>query len=452
MGSDLGRRGSGRIAFSNNVIDMLEVSGELAALCHLGLIVDINSAGRILLGAENRASMVGRHFATHIAGDYAAVVDDMLSLELIELAPVPVRLQRLDGSYLEVALFIHPARELGEGCTVVTARDISHEGRLAKSAQINGMRFRTLVDKSMHLICHCEAGRVVYINAAGLYLLGAEDPAQVCGRPVAEMFHGPYRDIFSDGVTTLMAQEGVIPVRLARFDGGVRDVQIQVTMLAGDGAAEFMIEARDITGHNRAVAALRHMNETLEQQVAERTAELRRLATTDVLTGLSNRRHFMDLAKVEVERARRHGRPLTALMLDIDYFKRVNDTWGHPVGDEVIRAVAQASGNLVRKIDVVGRLGGEEFAVLLPETGLDGAMLVAERLRRDVGALRVLAGADQVVFTVSIGVAQLIPADSAPDMVLSRADAALYKAKTSGRNRVVAAKISPDNEILFSAD
>ena len=166
-------------------------------------------------------------------------------------------------------------------------------------------------------------------------------------------------------------------------------------------------------------------------------AELRRLATTDVLTGAFNRRHFMTVAQTETERAERHHHPLSVLMLDIDHFKRINDTHGHPAGDEAIRALAATVTATVRTIDILGRLGGEEFAVVLPETGLDEALVVAERLRQAVAAIRIPAGDGDIAFTTSIGVAERLD-DSTVETILSRADMALYSAKRSGRNKVAA--------------
>lgn len=165
-------------------------------------------------------------------------------------------------------------------------------------------------------------------------------------------------------------------------------------------------------------------------------AEVRRLATTDGLTGACNRRHFTVLATAQLDVARRNHRPLVVMMLDIDHFKRVNDSYGHAVGDEVIRAVAQVLRRQVRSPDVFGRYGGEEFAVVQSEVHGD-PLEIAERLRAAVAAVAV-PGPDQPIrVTVSIGVAELKPDDDL-DTLLVRADRALYEAKGAGRNRVAA--------------
>jgi len=163
---------------------------------------------------------------------------------------------------------------------------------------------------------------------------------------------------------------------------------------------------------------------------------LRELATQDPLTGVSNRRRFFEAARHEFERARRHKRPLSILMLDVDEFKGVNDCHGHAAGDMMLKALCTVLQASVRKIDFVGRLGGEEFGVLLPEAELPVAAQIAERCRRAVEASVARDGGKELKFTASFGVAALSDADGSAEDCLRRADAALYRAKQRGRNRV----------------
>jgi diguanylate cyclase (GGDEF)-like protein len=181
------------------------------------------------------------------------------------------------------------------------------------------------------------------------------------------------------------------------------------------------------------------LNRTLRREVAERQRlqeDLQRLANTDALTGLPNRRHFMAQLVNELARRQRYGHPFTLLMLDLDHFKQVNDQWGHGVGDEALRQFADAVQCCLRTQDVAGRLGGEEFAILLPETGENVARLVAERIRARQEQTPIPTGNGPCVVTVSIGVAEARAADSV-ETLMYRADAALYAAKQQGRNRVV---------------
>jgi diguanylate cyclase (GGDEF)-like protein len=166
--------------------------------------------------------------------------------------------------------------------------------------------------------------------------------------------------------------------------------------------------------------------------------EVQRLATLDGLTSTFNRRHFMQLAQIQYDNARRLKHPLTAMMLDVDHFKRVNDRYGHHVGDQVLRTLAERCKSALRSGDVLGRYGGEEFAILLPGTSQQNAATVlAERIRRKVAEDPIDTDAGAVKVTVSVGVAEMDEEMSRPEDLFKRADAALYEAKQAGRNRVV---------------
>ena len=173
-----------------------------------------------------------------------------------------------------------------------------------------------------------------------------------------------------------------------------------------------------------------------EESVRTALGEVRRLATTDFLTGLYNRRHFFEMAEREFQRARRYGQSLCAMMLDLDHFKLVNDTYGHAVGDQVLKEIAECCRNELRGVDVLGRYGGEEFAIMLPEIDLSTAFQVAERLRKSIARKTVDAKRSLLVITVSIGVSAVEDEDLSVEDVIGRADKALYSAKRGGRNRV----------------
>jgi diguanylate cyclase (GGDEF)-like protein/PAS domain S-box-containing protein len=163
--------------------------------------------------------------------------------------------------------------------------------------------------------------------------------------------------------------------------------------------------------------------------------ELRRLLTTDYLTGAANRARFFELAEAEEARWLRLNRPLSALMLDADHFKQINDTFGHAAGDAVLKALAKACQEQLRTIDTLARLGGEEFVILLPSTEIEGALQVAERLRSMVQNLRVETDDGDISFTVSIGCAEMGGELDSINKLLRAADEALYEAKQEGRNR-----------------
>ena len=165
-------------------------------------------------------------------------------------------------------------------------------------------------------------------------------------------------------------------------------------------------------------------------------SEVRALAQHDGLTGAHNRRHLLEFLEREVARCRRHGRALSLLLLDVDHFKRVNDERGHLAGDEVLRGLARLLAAMARREDCFARYGGEEFVLVLPETSLEGARLLAERIRRRVEEEELHHGGKPLRVTVSGGLAELLPGMEGPTDLLAAADALLYRAKEEGRNRI----------------
>lgn len=167
---------------------------------------------------------------------------------------------------------------------------------------------------------------------------------------------------------------------------------------------------------------------TARKQV-ERT--LKELSHRDPLTGVANRRHFFERADEEVSRSRRFGRPLSCIMFDIDHFKEINDRWGHAAGDRVLVDLCASLEPILRQEDVFARVGGEEFALLLPDTDGQGAFVLSERIREKLAA----GSCGDIRYAISAGVAELMPDDASAKRTLQRADVALYGAKDAGRNR-----------------
>ena len=175
-----------------------------------------------------------------------------------------------------------------------------------------------------------------------------------------------------------------------------------------------------------------------QKLLAEQQQQLFTLAHTDDLTGLYNRRHFMELSGAEQKRAQRYSHPLSYMMVDIDFFKNVNDTYGHDCGDTALQAIADILRNSCRSGDTPCRYGGEEFFVMLPETSMEEAKQLAERLRKTVEETPIFIGLTSISLTISIGVATCDPdtGEINPYTVFKQADDALYQAKRTGRNRV----------------
>lgn len=217
--------------------------------------------------------------------------------------------------------------------------------------------------------------------------------------------------------------------------------KLEYRMLHKDGSIRWVLDQAKVMQRDVAGKPVR-MSGT-HSDITERKrleAELTRQARTDYLTGISSRGYFLEQAEQELASALRYGNPLTMLMMDIDFFKQVNDIHGHRAGDAVLKKLADVCRETLREADIIGRLGGEEFAILLPQTDKGSAVEAAERLKEALGTAQVpLDGGKPLSFTVSIGAAALTGGDDSVDALLNRADQALYRAKESGRNRVCAA-------------
>ena len=178
---------------------------------------------------------------------------------------------------------------------------------------------------------------------------------------------------------------------------------------------------------------------TLERSLRAANEENRRLSVTDALTGAFNRRHLMEQVPIEIDRSARYGHPLSILMCDVDHFKKINDTYGHQAGDEVLKCVVALLRQKIRTVDWIARYGGEEFVIVLPETEFTNAVKVAETLRAALAEQVIEFENTKLTVTASFGVTGWntnVPADGSVDAMVARCDACVYESKAGGRNRV----------------
>jgi diguanylate cyclase (GGDEF)-like protein/PAS domain S-box-containing protein len=265
-------------------------------------------------------------------------------------------------------------------------------------------------------------GTLLQMNRAGLEMIEAESEEQVIGARVVDLVVPEHRAAFL-ALTERVArgETGSLEFEVVGLKGRRRWLDTHaVPMRDGKGQVTGVLGVtRDITEHKEALK------------------ELERLSQIDALTGLANRRHFMALAEQELARMSRYGGTLSVFMIDIDHFKVVNDTYGHQTGDLVLQKLGSLCREALREIDSVGRIGGEEFAVILPQTEAARALEVAERLRQAAARTEVmLEHGLPLQFTLSIGVTTLLGGGANIDTLLGQADSALYEAKRGGRNRV----------------
>ncbi len=318
----------------------------------------------------------------------------------------------------------------GQADGPVMWRSIQHaiaRKRLEEELRLSEERLQGIITLAQDAIITVDhTMRIVLFNPAAEHLFGYSADA-IHGQPLDRLLppevragHAAHMRGFERSSETsrpMTARQGVYGLR---SDGKRFPAEVSIAKLLHSGGTLYTAIVRDISER------LRVEN------------ELRRLATTDSLTGLTNRRQFLSLAENELARLHRYGRPMAVLMMDVDHFKAINDTHGHAAGDQALVTLAETCRAELRDTDHLGRLGGEEFAIVLTETPLPQAVEVAERLRQRLGSVFVRRpGGGSFRFTVSIGLTDARSSDRSIERALARADHALYQAKHSGRNRVI---------------
>ncbi|MCA1989104.1 MAG: diguanylate cyclase [Desulfarculus sp.] len=383
---------------------------------HPPLIVDCNGAAERVFGYR-KEDMLGRGTSIlHLDHEHQERLLDRLYQGMTQQGffhESDYEMIRQDGRVFPCELSIAPLSDdqgerLGWICVV---RDVS-ERKLAQEER------RRLFDLSPDLLSIMDFdGYFREINLSWTKVTGWSQE-QLKARPWHELVHPDDRPAIRDAGRRLIHGQTVTDFenRFKCKDGSWIWLNWSSSALASHGLVYSV--AHDITQRKRM------------------EGELARLATTDWLTGVANRQHFLELASQEFKRSRRYGKPMMVVMIDMDRFKDINDTYGHAMGDELLRQAARACRQSLRDSDIFGRLGGEEFAAVLVEADLDEGRMVAERLREALAGLRTGLETDGPVCTASLGLAQMDPRDQRLDDLLKRASAALYQAKRTGRNLV----------------
>lgn len=277
-------------------------------------------------------------------------------------------------------------------------------------------RFRQLADAAFETIIIHSEGQIIDCNDAAVELYGLSK-AQLIGMRVIDLVAPPREE------------------NVATWTVHATETAVEGFHLRGEGRVPVELRSREIElrGHTALVTAVRDI--TAHKQMED---YLKNMANTDPLTGVGNRRFFMEEGKKEYFRSKRYAQSLSLLMMDIDKFKNINDTYGHDIGDVALKALAKLCLDTLRTSDMFARLGGEEFAAVLTSTGIDGAVKLAERLRANVEAMATPSAKGEIRYTISIGVTQMTRAAGEDiEVMLGRADKGLYLAKEGGRNRVI---------------
>ncbi|WP_027331091.1 GGDEF domain-containing protein [Marinimicrobium agarilyticum] len=303
--------------------------------------------------------------------------------------------------------------------------DVTEEEALKRELANNERRFRSLAEGSIQavVVCAPNAGNsILFANSAAALLFGFSDDQELC------------QNYSLDKMAIVPAEREEDKQWRQLLNGNIESVQLRAEARTQTGK-EIWIDLVASTVHWDEAPALQvTMVDASERHQLEE--DMRRLASLDPLTNLNNRRQFNVLANQELQRQGRYHEDLTVLTMDIDYFKNINDQYGHAGGDAALRAFAGLLRQQFRESDIVGRLGGEEFAVLLLKADLNHTAVIAERLREACSDMNILYEGKTIRMTTSIGIARCKVGEHSIELPLKRADGALYAAKNDGRNCV----------------
>ncbi|OYD51497.1 sensor domain-containing diguanylate cyclase [Acidovorax kalamii] len=400
-----------------------------------GAIRFANAASVELLEAPSADRLIGR-----LSGDFVHPIDQVRSSNRIQQVAVPGQAGRPNKSSefrirtargnLRMVLISSMATEWdGAPAVLMCGLDMTHQSEIEAQLRESEQNFRRLFDSLQDVYYRTNAQGVVQHVGPGVRRVLGYEPHEIEGRTAESYYpHSSDRDAFKAAILA-DGEVSDFPGQMVRRDGQVIDISISSHALY-DHAGNFAgVEGiyRDVT-----------QRKNLER-------ELQRLATTDMLTGIANRRAFLETAESAYAHSCHSGEPLTLLMLDLDHFKAINDRYGHLEGDRALVAFAQAVKSQLRASDAVGRLGGEEFGVLLPLTTLAEGLEAAHRILQSVRALQLNDDTGQAYrITTSLGVGAFRQSDRSLRDMLDRADQALYLAKHRGRDQIASLETPGD--------
>ncbi len=430
-----------RQPLQETLLDALSKMGEAIVVIERGRVVYYNEALSELIGVEPEAAVDLSFLELFWPAERPKVAAKYRRRLAGEVAPrrYESALLHRRGWRIDIDMAVARLGSEDDSAAVIAIRDISRQKQAQQQLELrtqelaganralaeNEQRYRDLIEGSVQgiVVMRVQEGLMpLYLNDAAARLFAYGNARQALQeQSVRHLIPAATEKAVLKGWRRLGA--GKIEhihtrARYWRRDGSEFWAEIVGRAVIWDGEPALQLSMIDVT----------------ERQRME--AELKRLATTDPLTGLCNRYQFSALVGQEIRRTRRHPQALTLMMLDVDHFKRINDTFGHGGGDAALQGLAEALREVLRDSDIIGRMGGEEFAALLLEADLQAARDIAERLRQACEQCSMPYRGQQIRITVSIGLSQWRPHEKTAEEALLRADQALYRAKRGGRNRV----------------
>ena len=407
-----------------------------------GVICRANTASLVLLEADTLLDVQGR-----LLSDFVHTLDKLRSSDRLQQASAPehtgqpnkpaeFRVRTAKGHLRMVLVSTVGITLDGAPALLICGMDMTHQNEIQEQLRESEHHFRRLFESMQDVYYRTDTQGVVQHVGPGVRRVLGYEPHEIEGH-TAESYYPQSKD--RDAFKAAIMAHGEVsdfPGQMVRKDGTVIDISISSHALFDHNGAFAGVEGlyRDVT-----------QRKNLER-------ELQRLATTDVLTGMANRRSFLEVAEATFQRARESHAPLTVLMLDLDHFKTINDRFGHLEGDRVLAEFAQATKHQLRASDTVGRLGGEEFGLLLPHTLPAEGADIATRILEAIRALELSDSNGQPYrITTSMGLGTLSPGDRSLHDLLDRADQALYLAKHRGRNQLAVLDAGSDGTMAAPA-
>ncbi|HEX5854942.1 MAG TPA: diguanylate cyclase [Thermoanaerobaculia bacterium] len=432
--------------------NLFEASADSIVVCdEEGRIVMTNPAAERLLG-HPAAALLGRPIEVVIPSRIS-VHEQHRAAFVASPRPRPMGLGlslsalRADGREIPVDVSLTPLHTGGRCWVAAAIRDLRGRPQGPDALRVQATALRSAANG---IVITDWSGTITWVNPAACVITGYSAD-EIIGQHTRILRSGQHDQAFYASLWQTITRgetwSGTIINR--RKDGSLYPEEQTIAPVLDDTGqtTHYIAIKQDVSGRRAAEEALARTHAELARRVAEIESLNRKLheaAIRDPLTGLFNRRYLEEVIARDVARARRSGEPLAVTALDLDRFKEVNDTWGHPAGDLVLRALARTLLSKVRRSDLVCRTGGEEFVVILPGSTLEAAHELAETWRSRFAASEIDTGTGSTVrCTVSIGVALFRAHQEKIEETMGRADAALYEAKRLGRNRVVAEPAAP---------
>ncbi len=407
-----------------------------------GVICLANTASLVLLEADTLLDVQGR-----LLSDFVHTLDKLRSSDRLQQASAPehtgqpnkpaeFRVRTAKGNLRMVLVSTVGITLDGAPALLICGMDMTHQNEIQEQLRESEHHFRRLFESMQDVYYRTDTQGVVQHVGPGVRRVLGYEPHEIEGH-TAESYYPQSKD--RDAFKAAIMAHGEVsdfPGQMVRKDGTVIDISISSHALFDHNGAFAGVEGlyRDVT-----------QRKNLER-------ELHRLATTDMLTGMANRRSFLEVAEATFQRARESHAPLTVLMLDLDHFKTINDRFGHLEGDRVLAEFARATKHQLRAGDTVGRLGGEEFGLLLPHTLPAEGADIANRILEAIRALELTdSNGRPYGVTTSMGLGTLSPGDRSLHDLLDRADQALYLAKRRGRNQLAVLDAGSDGTMAAPA-